>query len=109
MQNDRILIVLRLIAEVEDESKQYSRLIEINLIKLIKNPENTELPFSNIRTPTLIINAIDDPTTLIEGTRNLARRIQNSQLVTFDTGGHILLGQEEEIKHQISKFIRIHT
>jgi hypothetical protein len=29
-------------------------------------------------------------------------RIRNSNLHAFDTGGHLLLGYEEEIKHQIS-------
>lgn len=45
-------------------------------------------------------NAVDDLASLIEGARTLGRRIKNSNLVTFDTGGHLLLGHEEEIKHQ---------
>jgi len=76
----------------------------------ISNPSiNGEIPFEKIRAPTLIINAIDDPATLIEGARNISRRIKNSSLLTFDTGGHLLLGHEEEIKHQISKFIGMHA
>lgn len=76
----------------------------------VSNPSiNTEVPFETVRSPTLIINAIDDPATLIEGARTLARRIPNSQLVTMETGGHLLLGHEEEIKNQINKFINMHV
>ena len=76
----------------------------------VSNPSiNNEIPFENIRSPTLIINAIDDPAALIEGARIFARRIKNSNLLTFDTGGHLLLGHEEEIKHQISRFSRTHA
>ena len=55
-----------------------------------------------------IINAID-PATLIERARNLSRRIKNSNLLTFDAGGHLILGHEEEIKNQISKFIGVYA
>jgi pimeloyl-ACP methyl ester carboxylesterase len=76
----------------------------------ISNPSiNDEIPFNNIKSPTLIINAEDDPATLVEGARTLARNIQNSELITFKTGGHILLSQEKEIRHQISQFISVHT
>lgn len=72
----------------------------------ISNPSiNTDVPFANVKSPTIIINAIDDPATLIEGARNLAIRIPNSQLLTFNTGGHLLLGHKEEIRNQINKFI----
>jgi len=72
----------------------------------VSNPSiNNEVPFDNIRSPTLIINAIDDPATLIEGARTLARRIKTSNLLTFDTGGHLILGHEKEIKNQIRNFI----
>ncbi|UCE96529.1 MAG: alpha/beta hydrolase [Candidatus Bathyarchaeota archaeon] len=76
----------------------------------ISNPSiNNDVPFERIRSPTLIINAIDDPATLIEGARTLARNIPHSKLMTFDTGGHLLLGQEEEIRHHITKFINVHA
>ena len=72
----------------------------------ISNPSiNDELPFDSISSPVLIINSIDDPATLIEGARTLAKKIKNSTLLTFDTGGHLILGHEKEIKSQIRKFI----
>lgn len=74
---------------------------------LVSNPSiNNEIPFENIKSPTLIINAIDDPSAPIEGAVNLERKIKNSKLVTFDTGGHLLLRQEEKIKKTIANFIK---
>jgi pimeloyl-ACP methyl ester carboxylesterase len=72
----------------------------------VSNPSiNDELPFNDITSPVLIINSIDDPATLIEGARTLARKIRTSDLLTFDTGGHLTLGHEKEIK----KFINLHN
>jgi len=77
---------------------------------LVSNPSiNDEIPFENIKSPTLIINAIDDPSALIEGAINLERKIKNSKLVKFDTGGHLLLGQEEKTKKTITNFIKTIT
>ena len=76
----------------------------------VSNPSiNNDAPFGHIRSPTLIMNAIDDPATRIEGARTLAVRIPKSKLVTFDTGGHLLLGHNEEIKHHISQFVGVHN
>jgi hypothetical protein len=51
------------------------------------------------------MNSIDDPATLIEGARTLASRIKTSSLLTFDTGGHLILGHEKEIRQKVSTFI----
>ena len=70
------------------------------------NPSiNANIPFETIKSPTLIINAVDDPSTRIEGARRLAREIKTSPLVTFDSGGHLLLDHEEEVQNHIRKFI----
>ena len=76
----------------------------------VSNPSiNNEIRFDSISSPALIINADDDPATLVEGARTLARKIKNSNLLTFETGGHLLLGHAEEIKNQISKFASMHN
>jgi len=73
---------------------------------LVSNPSiNEEVPFEKIESPTLILHAIDDPSIPVEGARTLERKIKNSKLVTFDTGGHLFIGQEEKIKKEISNFI----
>ncbi len=76
----------------------------------VSNPSiNGNLSLEKIESPTLIINAVDDPATLIEGAKTLTRRIKNSELQTFSTGGHLLLGHKEEIKQKISEFILNHN
>jgi pimeloyl-ACP methyl ester carboxylesterase len=85
-----------------------SKGIEFDLFT--SNPSITNnVPFEKITSPTLIINAIDDPATRIEGARTLSRNIQHSSLVTFETGGHLLLGQEDNIKQKIRDFINSNT
>ena len=72
----------------------------------VSNPSlNDDLSFDGISSPVLIINSIDDPATLIEGARTLASRIKTSNLLTFDTGGHLILGHEKEIRQKVSTFI----
>ena len=56
-----------------------------------------------------MINAIDDPATLVEGAKTLASKIKNSNLLMFNSGGHLILGHEEEIKNQIREFVSIHN
>ncbi len=72
----------------------------------ISNPSiNTDVPFENIKSPTLIINTVDDPATRIEGARTLAKRIKTSSIVVLESGGHLLLGQEEKVRKEIEVFI----
>jgi pimeloyl-ACP methyl ester carboxylesterase len=75
----------------------------------VSNPSiNDKLPFDVISSPVLIINSIDDQPTLIEGAKKLANRIKTSKLLTFETGGHLILGHEEEISQNIKEFISNH-
>jgi hypothetical protein len=69
---------------------------------------NDKLPFDRISSPVLIINSIDDPATLIEGAKKLSDLIKPSKLLTFETGGHLILGYREEIRQKISEFIFNH-
>jgi len=72
----------------------------------VSNPSiNNELSFERIRSPVLIVNSIDDPATIIKGARKLANKIKTSKLLTFETGGHLILGHEQEIRQKVSEFI----
>jgi pimeloyl-ACP methyl ester carboxylesterase len=66
---------------------------------------NGDIPFESIKSPALIIHAIDDPAPPIEGARKISARIPNSDLITFDIGGHLILDHEQEIKKSIHLFI----
>jgi pimeloyl-ACP methyl ester carboxylesterase len=72
----------------------------------VSNPSiNDEMFFDRIGCPALIVNAVDDPATLISGARTLAKSIKDSELYTFATGGHLILGHKEEIRQKTSDFI----
>jgi pimeloyl-ACP methyl ester carboxylesterase len=73
---------------------------------LISNPSvNSGISFGDISSPTLIINAVDDPATHIEGAYSLDREIRDSTLVTFAEGGHLLMNKENEIRKRIRDFV----
>ncbi len=63
------------------------------------------IAFESIKSPVLVIHAEDDPAPPIEGARNISERIPDCELITFDVGGHLILGHEQEIKKSISLFI----
>ncbi|HPG41460.1 MAG TPA: alpha/beta hydrolase [bacterium] len=73
----------------------------------ISNPSiDDDIPFEQIIIPTLIIHAIDDPAPPIAGAGLLAAKIPRCELVRFETGGHLILHHEDEIKRIISDFVR---
>ena len=75
----------------------------------ISNPSINEMNSLNlISTPTLILNTIDDPATVISGARKLTEKITNSKLVEFDSGSHIFYGQQDKVKSETKKFIDKH-
>jgi 2-hydroxy-6-oxonona-2,4-dienedioate hydrolase len=54
----------------------------------------------HIKTPTLVISAVDDPLALHENARALADRIPGASRLSVPDGGHVLLGHHEEVKNQ---------
>lgn len=55
-----------------------------------------------IDVPTLVISAADDGYGTYESSIYTAEQIPNAKLVTFATGGHLLVGHEEEVRSLIS-------
>jgi len=66
---------------------------------------NEDIPFETIKSPALVIHAIDDPAPPIEGARKISAIIPDCDLVTFEVGGHLILDHEQEIKNSIHLFI----
>lgn len=72
----------------------------------ISNPDiNNEYPFDKVKARTLIIHAVDDPASPYEGAEEISKEIPNAKLLSFDTGGHLLIGHEKEIRQEIHNFI----
>ena len=75
----------------------------------VSNPSiNTDVPFENIKSPTLILNAKDDPATRIEGAITISSEIKTSFLVILESSGHLLLDKEDEVQSYIEDFIKKH-
>lgn len=62
-------------------------------------------PLSRIKTPVLVIDALDDPITIIENVRGLAERMPNARLFIVPDGGHFFFGHREEVKDEIAQFL----
>ena len=70
---------------------------------------NTGYPLGAITVPVLIINAVDDPLTLYKNAKSMANRIPGAKLITIESGGHMLLGNEEKVRSEIAAFLMAHS
>jgi pimeloyl-ACP methyl ester carboxylesterase len=72
----------------------------------ISNPDiDKGYHFADIKAPTLIIHAVDDPSPPYEGAKKMSKEIPGAKLISFNEGGHLLLNHESEIKKEIRSFI----
>jgi pimeloyl-ACP methyl ester carboxylesterase len=62
-------------------------------------------PLGRIKTPTLVINAMDDPISIPENVRTLADQMPEARLFLLPDGGHLLFGHAEEVKSEIAQFL----
>jgi pimeloyl-ACP methyl ester carboxylesterase len=76
--------------------------------KTFLTPAN-RFPLSQIETPTLVINAADDPISLPENVRVLAEQMPHGRLYLLPDGGHLLFGHADEVKAEIDHFLRDHA
>lgn len=72
----------------------------------VSNPSiDGKINFERITSPALIIHAVDDPAPPVEGARLLSKRIPKCEFVSYETGGHLILDHEDDIRRTISRFI----
>ena len=71
------------------------------------NNQSTEQPYAleTITVPTLLVSAEDDLYQTLPNARVAASRIPGARLMQFATGGHLLLGHDEEIWPAVAAFI----
>lgn len=72
------------------------------------NPEITSFPLEDLRVPTLIVHARDDPLASCTAAAEAAARIPTAVLVTLDSGGHLQLGQSARVRAEITSFLADH-
>ena len=78
-------------------------------LEIFNSFNSEDYPFEDIKIPTLVISARDDPLALHENAQTLARRITNSQMLILPDGGHPFLGHDEEVKLEITRFLDINV
>lgn len=59
----------------------------------------------SLQVPTLIFHAKDDKLASYEDTTNVLSRFPNCKFISFETGGHLMVGHSEEIETAVSDFI----
>ncbi len=69
----------------------------------------TDIDFSQVETPTLIISADDDRFGTAQTAQIVSDRMPEAQLQIFPTGGHLWLGHDKAVSDKIAEFVRLHT
>ena len=75
--------------------------------KLAGHPARVD--FRQLRVPLLIVSAEDDRFGTAGTSKAIAGQIPSAQLVLFPTGGHVLLGHDEESTRAITLFVKRHA
>ena len=65
-------------------------------------------PLENITAPTLVISTADDPWKTYDAAKYTAENIPGAKFIGFETGGHLLIGHEEEVRSEVAQFIKEH-
>lgn len=65
----------------------------------------TRLDLENIKPPSLLISARDDLYGTFAGTEYTAKAIPNARFISYDTGGHMLIGHFAEVSNEIETFL----
>jgi pimeloyl-ACP methyl ester carboxylesterase len=74
-------------------------------INVDSTPELRKLPLEKITAPTMIISARDDLFNTLPAAEFAAGKIPGAKLVVYDTGGHLLVGHEQEVRTAVRTFL----
>jgi pimeloyl-ACP methyl ester carboxylesterase len=91
--------VMRIVASVQPLSRRFAG------INIDSNPNLHRLPLEEIRPPTLVISARDDLFNTLPAAEFAAGAVPNGELVVYDTGGHLLVGHEREVRATVGDFL----
>ena len=63
-------------------------------------------PIEDLQVPTLIFQAKDDKLINYADTENAVKRFPNCTFLSFENGGHLMVGHEKEIKEAVFNFTK---
>jgi pimeloyl-ACP methyl ester carboxylesterase len=72
---------------------------------LVSEPASNGFPLEDIRVPSLLVHAADDPLAPYEHVPGAAARIPGARLVTLREGGHLFLQHADEVRAAVSTFL----
>jgi pimeloyl-ACP methyl ester carboxylesterase len=71
----------------------------------VSNPAADRFPLEQLKVPTLVISAKDDPLAPYRFAAAAAARIPGARFVAIDSGGHLFLGHDADVRKQVSRFV----
>ncbi|MER8671444.1 alpha/beta hydrolase [Mesorhizobium sp. M1156] len=74
-------------------------------INIDSTPALHELPLEVITAPMIIISARDDLFNTLPAAEFAAAKIPGAKLVIYDTGGHLLVGRQQEVRMAVRMFL----
>jgi pimeloyl-ACP methyl ester carboxylesterase len=72
-------------------------------------PVAPDLPIEQLRMPVMLVGAADDPYKTGEVVRYSAGRLPAAKALILDSGGHVLIGQDDRIRQEIHEFLAAHA
>jgi pimeloyl-ACP methyl ester carboxylesterase len=71
----------------------------------VSTPSIRALPLGKVKAPTLVVNAVDDGLVQFDDARAMAGQIPGATLIAVERGGHLLLGQTEQVRAAVTRFL----
>jgi pimeloyl-ACP methyl ester carboxylesterase len=74
-------------------------------INIDSDPDRRRPAFENINVPTLVMSSRDDLFNTLPAAEFAAGTIPGAKLVVFDSGGHLLVGRQQEVREVVGDFL----
>jgi len=91
--------VMQIVRSIEPLSRRFPG------INIDSNPDLPRPSLEHITVPTLIVSARDDLFNTLPAAEFAASTIPNAKLVVYETGGHLLVGRQQEVRAVVSDFL----
>ena len=72
-------------------------------------PVAPDLPIEQLRMPVMLIGTADDPYKTGEVVRSSAGRLPTATALILESGGHVLIGQQDRIRQEVQEFLGEHV